>query len=60
MSTLEQIAVDELLGRLTHDQAAQARAAHGCEVCGGPTDTPPECTACGIRDDAAAARRADR
>lgn len=30
-----------------------------CQVCGQPTDTPPECQDCAIRADAAAVRRAD-
>jgi hypothetical protein len=31
-----------------------------CEICGQPTDTPPECLSCAARDEAAAKRRADR
>ena len=30
-----------------------------CEVCGKPTDTPPECRDCAVAEETAAKRRAD-
>lgn len=45
--------------RHLHADPSSAAPAGRCEVCGQPTGTPPECTACGITDDRAARRRED-